>query len=387
MSDCCNSAPGFPTAGQMEQMALNHPIVWQEICAIQQAILRAASQCQPGGGRMCTVVGGSTPMTFVSRLLGVNIINPGAGYVSDEPIIEFVPPFGATVTPAQATLVTNGSGIMDVIITDPGQGYQPIHPTVQVSSVAGTGADIQLYVNASGEIIGTNLVSGGLGYTIDDDIVITRAVPNNSAYVEAVLKITDVSPVGRILGVSILKAGTGYQESVASAKITSKLQPGSNYPSGVGFDASVYVNATGGITQVRVNNPGAGYGELLPKLVISDIGTGAVTRVTLSGDSIGAIAVVSGGSSYTANASGVVINPGTAALPPTTPAVVALDIAVNNFGTDPTVYHKVWSGAMSDRQIQLQLSTVISYFERLGYTITIQTNPSTGTTIQWKICW
>ena len=87
MSDCCTPGTGFPTAPQMEQIATNLPIVWEEICMLQQAILSASSLCSPTGGQMCTTVGGSTPMTFVSGLSSVTVVNGGSGYFIDKPAI------------------------------------------------------------------------------------------------------------------------------------------------------------------------------------------------------------------------------------------------------------------------------------------------------------
>ena len=116
MSDCCSSAPGFPSASQMEQLALDHPTIWREICAIQQAILSAASNCQPDGGRMCTVVGGETPMTFVTGVRSIDVLDPGAGYLQDHPTLELIPPVGATVTPASATVTTNGGAVVGITI-------------------------------------------------------------------------------------------------------------------------------------------------------------------------------------------------------------------------------------------------------------------------------
>ena len=87
----CDITTGFPSSTQMEQLATNLPVVWEEICFIQQAILAASSQCQVGGGQMSTTVGGTTPMTFVSGVSSVSVVNGGSGYYQDSPTIVFVP--------------------------------------------------------------------------------------------------------------------------------------------------------------------------------------------------------------------------------------------------------------------------------------------------------
>ena len=387
MSDCCSSAPGFPNAGQMEQLALNHPVIWREICAIQQAILSAASQCQIDGGRMCTVVGGDTPMTFVGGIRGVTIDNPGAGYLVDHPSIEFIPPLGATPTVATTQVITNGGIITGVTITDPGAGYEPRHSTLSVSSIAGVGAVINPFVNMSGEIIGVDIVDGGVGYTVSDTIYATRAVEPNPAYTNAAFRITSVSPVGRIMSVAVVATGTGYQPSVTAMRVVSSLTNGLEYPVGYGFDARVNTDADGKITQVVINNGGAGYVDLGPVMTVADIGTGFKAQVSTANGAITAVNIINTGVNYTANATAAILNPATTTTLPTTPAALTLNVSVNNFGTVPELYHKVWSGALTNKQIQTQLTTVTSYFTQLGYSIVIQSNPNTGSTIQWKVCW
>ena len=216
MADCCTPGSGFPTAPQMEQLATNLPVVWEEICDLQQAILAASSQCQPGGGQMCTTVGGTTPMTFVSGVTSVSVVNGGNGYVVDTPSISFIPPVGAIASGAAATLTTNGGNILGVTVTSGGTGYAPRPATLAVSSVAGTGANLQPLVNGNGEIVNVNIVNGGTGYTIGDSVIATRAVLPDIAYVDAVFKITTVSVTGQILAVAVLVPGTGYQPSVTT---------------------------------------------------------------------------------------------------------------------------------------------------------------------------
>ena len=389
MADCCTPGSGFPTAPQMEQLATNLPVVWEEICDLQQAILAASSQCQPGGGQMCTTVGGTTPMTFVSGVTSVSVVNGGNGYVVDTPSISFIPPVGAIASGAAATLTTNGGNILGVTVTSGGTGYAPRPATLAVSSVAGTGANLQPLVNGNGEIVNVNIVNGGTGYTIGDSVIATRAVLPDIAYVDAVFKITTVSVTGQILAVAVLVPGTGYQPSVTTVKIVSTLNSLMNYPTGTGFYADVLTDNTGAVTSVVVVNTGAGYATISPYLVISNPGTGATTSVTLAGTSVASIAVLTNGSQYTTGATGTVFNPSTAALPnpPATPAVVTVNVSSNTYGTNPNLYYQVWQGTETNKAIMLQMNSVMTYFSNLGYTISRITNPATGSTFQWKICW
>jgi hypothetical protein len=478
MADCCTPGSGFPTGPQMGQIALNNPVIWEEICMIQQAILEAASGCGPCGsmGEFCTVIGGDTPMTFVSGITDINVEGPttsiapqyesqiatagqsvfntnvitkpvtndiayllvfvngvqqmegsafayavtgthqitftwnllagdtvsfysyatgvsvggGHGYYEDKPSVYFQPPVGVTPTIiATGTVITNGGNIIGISVTNGGLGYQPVPATLNVSTATGAGAVLQPLVNAAGGIVSVNIANGGLGYTVNDIIIATRAVLPNLAYTNAVFKITTVGAQGEIVAIAILNPGSGYQDSVTVPIIVSTLNPLVPYPLGTGFMGSVFTDLAGTITSVTVTNQGAGYSVYSPYLVISDPGTGAVTKVILSGDSVSEILILEPGTGYTQNATGVVFNPPTALPPnpPADPAIVDIVIAENKWCTNPNLYYQVWAGTATNKAILLQLNAVLSYFKGLGYTITIQTNPATGSTIQWKVCW
>ena len=384
----CEGLTGFPTATQMEGLATNLPVVWEEICAIQQAVLAASSQCQPGGGQMCTTVGGSTPMTFVNGVSSVHVDVVGSGYYLDYPGVVFIPPVGSVPSiTATATVTTNGGNILSINVINGGLGYQPVPATLAVSSVGGSLAVLEPLVNASGQIMGINIVNGGSGYTTADSIIATRAVLPNPGYVNAIFAITSVSITGQIIGIAILNPGSGYQNSITTLQIVSSLNPLLPYPIGGSFIGTVLTDSFGVInSNVLINNTGAGYADILPYLVITDPGTGATTSVTLSGTSIASIAVTSPGTQYTQSATGAVLNPPTY-IAPVVPAVVTVNVANNTFGTNPALYWQVWAGTTTDKAISTQLNAVLSYFAGLGYTIVIQTNPATGSTIQWRVCW
>jgi hypothetical protein len=390
----------------MEQTATNLPVVWEEICAIQQAVLSASSQCRTGGPQMCTTIGGTTPMTFVSGVTSVNVTSGGTGYFQDLPTVEFVPPVGSSPSSiATATVTTNGGSVLSINVTGQGAGYQPVSATMSVTSVAGHSANLQPLVNAAGNIVGINIINAGSGYTTNDSVIATRAVLPNIGYVDAVFAITTISLTGQILAVAILNTGSGYQPSVTEVKIVSWLNTAVPYPLGAGFQGTALLDNTGAITSVLVNNGGAGYMPFNPYLVITDPGTGATTQVNLQASSVpeksityntppassfvSSIDVLTPGDNYTNLATGTVLNPVTAALPnpPATPAVVVINVANNTFGTNPQLYWQVWANVVTNKAIQMQLNAVLSYFVALGYTIVIQTNPATGNTIQWKLAW
>lgn len=315
----------------------------------------------------------------------------GLGYYADTPSIKFVPPNGSAISlEATALVETNGSSIISVTITEPGQGYQPIPSTVSIMSSAGSGAQLSPLVNAAGQVVAINVLSPGLGYSINDLITVSRAVIFNSNYTDATLQITTVSLAGEILAVKVINSGSGYQSSVTTVEIVSTLNPLLAYPLGTGFTATVLTDIYGAITQVLVNNSGAGYATYAPYLVISDLGSGAITRVTVDDQTrVSAVEVVSPGRNYTQNATGVIYNPPTALgmNPPEVAAIVDIEVSNNTFGTDPGLYYRVWAGLETNKAIQLQINAVVSYFKGLGYTVTIQSNPGNTNTIQWQIGW
>ena len=378
----------------MEALATNNSVVWEEICAIQQAVLAASSLCSIDGGKFCTTVGGNTPMTFVTGVTAVNVVTPGLGYMQDTPAMRFVPPNGSPGIGAVGTITTNGGNILAVTVTNGGTGYQPVPATIAVSSLAGIGAVLQPLVNAAGQIIAINIVNGGVGYTNIDSVTATRAVAPNIAYVDATFIVASVSVTGEILAIIVTNTGSGYQDSVATVEIVSTINSTTPYPLGTGFQADVLTDGLGAITSVVITNTGYGYATMNPYLVISDPGNGATTKVNLISDTVGSVTVLTPGTNYTQSAVGTIFNPSTAPLPnppvlsyTTQPAVVAIVVNTNTYGTNPLQYWTAWTGAATNRPISAQLNQVLSYFKGLGYTISIQTNPATGNTIQWKICW
>lgn len=386
MSDCCTPSSGFPNAATMQTLATNHPIIWSEICGIQQAILAASSQCQPSGGKMKTVIAGTTPMTWISGLKAISVIDSGSGYFIDSPDIVFIPPLGSAATGATATPITNGGAILSVTIDNSGTGYQPVNSTLAVSSVAGTSAVLQPLVNSLGQIAAVNVINGGSGYTLLDSVVATRALAPNPAYINATFRISTISPTGQIIAVDVMNPGTGYEPSVTTMRVVSQLNPLVNYPVGSGFFGVILTNSSGAITGVTVTNSGAGYANLRPTLAITNPGTGAQTQVNLTGTGVSSIDIIRPGNNYVMPITGTVVNPSTA-IAATVPATVSITINENTYGTNPVQYWNVWAGAETNQQISAQLNTVLSYFKALGYTIEIQSNPTTGNTIQWALYW
>lgn len=407
MTDCCGTdGSGFPDAGTLAGMSTNWPVVWAEISALQQAILSASSQCpapcngqggNPGtGGKNSVCIGGTTPMTYMSGITAVNVVTGGTGYYIDKPTVRFIPPYGVVIPPADVasgTVVTNGTSITGITVTPGSSGYQPKITLANVSSLTGSGAVLSVVTNSLGMVYSVAVVSPGTGYAPSDVINIIRAIAPNVMYIDASAVIGGLDISGGILSVNVLVAGTGYEPSLSSIIIISSVTPSLTYPVGGGLQASVLTDNTGEITGVVVINGGFGYANLIPQLVVTDTGTGVSAIVALNGtllvppgNAVSTVTITNSGNNYTQAATAAIINPITAPTP-TTPAQVSLVIPVNPFCTNPNLYYQVWAGTIVNAAVRRQLDFVRTYFTNLGYNVKLGTNPATGSTLEWCICW
>lgn len=408
MTDCCSSdGSGFPDASTLAGMSTNWPVVWAEISALQQAILTASSQCpspcngpggNPGlGGKTNVCIGGTTPMTYMSGITAVTVISGGAGYYIDKPSVKFIPPYGVTIPPADVatgTVTTNGTSITGITVIPGSAGYQPRVTTASVSSLTGTGAVLSVVTSSLGTVYSISVITPGSGYTPTDTINIVRAIAPNIVYTNASAVIGGLDVSGGILSVNVLVAGTGYEPSVTRVSVVSSVTPSLIYPVGTGLQSSVLTdNITGEIQGVVIINGGHGYANLLPQLVVTDPGTGVVAVVALNGalvvppgNSVTSVTITNSGNNYTQDATATIVNPVTAPAP-TTPAQILLTIPVNPFCTNPNLYYQVWAGTVTNSSIQSQLDFVRTYFTNLGYNVKLGTNPATGSTLEWCICW
>jgi hypothetical protein len=222
-----------------------------------------------------------------------------------------------------------------------------------------------------GGVTSVYVLFGGSGYAVND--VITIVHPSGTS---ASVIVATVNGSGSILSTQVLAGGSGYEPVEATAVIT--------HPSGAGFTGTVLTNS-GVVTGVSISSGGFGYQDLEPTLDISTTsGSGAEFSFTISAGVITAINVVDGGSGYSQSDTVTVIpasgDDGSDALATLTVTTVAN--AVNTL-----LYYNVWSGTTDDRLVSAQLDFIINYFKCLGYTFEVETNPTTGNTIQWHIYW
>jgi hypothetical protein len=55
--------------------------------------------------------------------------------------------------------------------------------------------------------------------------------------------------------------------------------------------------------------------------------------------------------------------------------------------TDNTLYYEVWDNITENRKVKEQITSIVNYFEKLGYHITIRLNTVTNNTIIWEVNW
>jgi len=98
------------------------------------------------------------------RVQGVEIINPGSGYI-EPPMVAFT---GGGGSGAEATAYI-GDGVVGIItVTDGGSGYLS-NPTVTISAPTGVGTTVvataSAYTNSAGIVTSIRITNAGLGYT------------------------------------------------------------------------------------------------------------------------------------------------------------------------------------------------------------------------------
>jgi hypothetical protein len=259
----------------------------------------------------------------------IQVINPGSGYVT-APTVTLVGGggFGAT---AQATI---SDGIVDaIVVTDPGQDYTSA-PDVLIDGDASAQA---LLTPTSLDMI--QVTASGVNYTASPLVAFSQGDALATAH---------LTPTG-IAHVHVQSPGSDYVTNPILTFLPGLGQLGSFTP------PTTNVNRSFGVQSVNVVSTGAGY-VTAPDIVFN-LPTAGGTQAT-------ATATLSSGS-------GVLT---------IRPYAVSQD------------YFLVWkhlppSSDIVRRPYADQISAVTKYFTDLGYTISIEVNPSTQNTFQWRVLW
>jgi hypothetical protein len=258
-----------------------------------------------------------------------------------------------------------------ITILNGGSNYAPVTGRVEVTHPTGTNFSGTVQVNNLGEVIGVTVGSGGIGYVDLLPAIIIDGVGGSGAQIQAAVS----TVTGAVTGATIIKGGSGYP--VTS---TATVTPAALY---AGIGGKLYLNTTlGVITSIIVTDPGYGYRSGLYELKEPTLGTSAHLYLTVNqAGEIQSVRVLSGGTSY---ATGIV---DAAPIESGAGATATVTVIANPYGTNPYSYFEVVAGISSDQQKIDQVAQVINHFKMLGYAIKAEVNPSTGSTIQWYICW
>lgn len=362
----------FLKSNDARSLARNDMLLWTEICAIQKAILTAA-----GNGELETIVNDGTPMTWVSGIASVTVVNGGADYfpVAATSTINHPTGVGAVVTP-----IVTGGVISGFTIANGGSGYQPLSASIDMTGSGNGDASIAPVVNQeTGAITNLIVLTPGTGYVIGD--AVPAVYPTGSTGTAFVATVSAVNGAGGVLSVTVTEEGTGYETVYATVEV--------QHPTGGLFEGTVLTSG-GVVTGISIQNGGVSYNTLLPTAAIVDAtGGGAVLEILEADITAGVIQninVVDGGYGYSQSPTVVI----TAAATSSGAGATATATTVadpNNYGITAPFYYDVLSGQRSDRVRAGQIEFVQDYFTALGYNIRAQVNPNTGYTMQWWIIW
>jgi len=387
MTTCCDTSGGFPSAGDMKNVSRDHSVIWGEINAIQQAILAATTGCMTDpntgdcvrvvGDGYCVLIGGDTPMTWITSLDTITVVDGGTGYLPVAAFATFFRPTGVTGTvDATADVITTDSGlVISFNITIPGDGYDPMVATA-VPVSAGTGAIFTVITDAdTGTITDISIDAAGSGYTAGETITITHTVGTGADVI-----IGTVDTGGEILSLTINNGGIDYQTLYSTVTVS--------HPTGQGFEGTVQTLA-GAVSGVSIQSTGLFYADLYPVAAFTD-GLGEETVVVLLDDTtpgpVYCVEIIKGGNGFTETTVGAIIaakdinddDVGAG-------ATIAVTVNLNPYGTTPYEYYLAVIGEGSCAAKDA-IERVIFYFTNLGYSITPIPDDSTGT-ISWEVCW
>lgn len=376
----------FLTASEASKIASTNKVVLREINLIQEKILDAVHNCSSDNncqsGSYCITVTGDTPMTYFGQISTATVTNGGQDY---EPVVATAS-FTGSGTGATADLTINSDGeITDVEVTAAGTGYTSGgSPGGVIDSITVTNSGTGGYVD--GQTIATISDPTGTGAVLSvnvstGDVVSIDIVDGGSGYTDPVVTITDTGS-GDGLGATAEATFTTGTPGTPDAEIVV------SHPSGVDFDATVQVDVSdGSVTGVTIVNSGSGYGPLLPEITLANTGNGqgAVLTPDVEAGVITGVTVEDAGYLYDTGTTATVTAAPTSA---GADATVTLTVTENPLsGVDPYNYYLYLTDQDTACPVEKDIQHIISYFRKKDYSIQAQINPTTNSTIQWKICW
>jgi len=207
---------------------------------------------------------------------------------------------GSGYTSSPSIVVTGGSGsgavfsvteyqgsVVNVILTNPGTGYEPTDTIQLIFSGGGsdTGA-VLTAVLAANTISSISVTNGGTGYASATTTVSISGGGGSGATA------TPIIVSGVITGVTLSNKGSGYTSTPTVTIIDSATNPGTGA-------TAVALLGSGVLSSVAIVNGGSGYAETPTLTVTGGGGSGAACTATLTDGAITGVSVTAGGSGYT----------------------------------------------------------------------------------------
>ena len=320
---------------------------------------------------------GAYAQTDVSggSVISATVTSSGTGYTT-VPTITFT--MGSDAT-AQAHLIP--VGLNNLYITDGGTGYDPLNPpslTIAAPGGTGTTATGSVTVNGSGIVDSITLLTAGSGYGNLPSITIAPPVSGTPA-----------------------QAVAGMATNISHVSVTN---PGSNYVLAPNVEfaysgASAYsLLESTGIGAVRILTQGSSYTSnptvtFTPAVQQVDAPVYPIATANRS-FSINSILVTDTGSGYESTPNVMISAPAAGGTPALATATLGYGSGIFTITqVDASVeYYQVWTNCTASNSLWIrpyedQMNAVIKYFTDLGYTITRSVNPAIGNTFQWILKW
>lgn len=212
---------------------------------------------------------------------GVIITDGGSGYTS----VPAITIYGGTGTGATAVATISNGSVVNVLITNPGEGYLP-GDIVQLA-FSGGGSDSSAILEAvlTTDSVGQlQLVSGGSGYAAGTyNLVFTGGGGTGAAGTYA------VDATLAVVSLNLTAGGSGYTST-----------PTISFPDGGGSGASALaILSPGSVASINVINGGTGFTSTPTLSFSGGGGSGATATATTDGGVITGVAVTDGGLNYT----------------------------------------------------------------------------------------
>jgi FtsP/CotA-like multicopper oxidase with cupredoxin domain len=246
-----------------------------------QVLANAVVNLSNGGGAGAEATAKVDPKT--GGITSVTVTKSGSGYTS-APDVSITAP-GVVFTPATATAVISTGVLKSIAVTEAGFGFTA--PSVILTGGNPT-PGMEAIAVASGGVDNLTLVDGGSGYTVQPTVEFS--LPDLPTGTRATGTATlDVN--GAVLSVAVVDPGSGYTHA-PTIRVLDGTQP---------IATPATVTATIGIAQVDVTSGGQGY-DSAPLVAILDQGTvdrgaSAVATVAAKGG-VTDITVVTPGAGY-----------------------------------------------------------------------------------------